>query len=103
MKLCDKCGYRHGYGRCCIDIYQQLGQVKGPSIAVKVLLAFILPLLFFIGSGIVAENLLSHLIPDSGLKTLLVFLSALTATLIFVQIIRILTRKPIVSDSEISR
>ena len=55
MNPCEKCGYRHGRGRCCIDIYQQLGRTEGPSILGKVLLAFVLPILVFTGSVIGAE------------------------------------------------
>jgi len=95
MKLCDKCGYRHGHGHCCIDIYQQLGQTKGPSVAGRVLLAFVLPLLVFIGSLVLAEYLLSALMSEGGVKTPSAFLAALAATVIFVQLIRIFTRKPI--------
>ena len=95
LKHCDKCGYRHGDGRCCIDIYQQLGRTKGPPIWGLVILAFGLPLLFFIGSLVLAQYLLSGVMSEGGLRMTIVFLSALAATLIFVQLIRILTRKPI--------
>jgi hypothetical protein len=95
LKSCDKCGYRHGDGRCCIDIYQQLGRTKGPPIWGLVMLAFGLPLLFFIGSLVLAQYLLSGLMSKSGMRMIAVFLAALAATLVFVQIIRVSTRKPI--------
>jgi hypothetical protein len=100
LKSCAKCGYRHGRGRCCIDIYQQLGQSKGPSIAGKALLAFVLPLLVFIGGLVLAGQLLSAFMAEGGLRTFIAFLAALAVTAIFVQLIRICTRKPINPESE---
>lgn len=100
LKLCDKCGYRHGRGRCCIDIYQQVGQAKGPSIAGKVLLAFVLPLLVFIAGLVLAEYFLSDFMDEGGLRTFIAFLAALAATIVFVQLIRIFTRKPISGENK---
>lgn len=97
---CEKCGYRHGRGNCCIDVYQRLGQKKGPSVAGKVLLAFALPVLVFIGTLIVAEYLLSVLMNEGGLKTFIAFLAALSATLVCVRLIRIITRKPVNVESK---
>jgi hypothetical protein len=103
MKLCDKCGYRHGHGHCCIGIYQQIGQTKGPSVVGKVLLAFVLPLLVFIGSLVLAEYLLSALMSEGGVKTFFAFLAALAATVVFVQLIRIFTRKPINTENNTNK
>ena len=102
MKLCDKCGYRHGRGYCCIDIYQQLGQTKGPSVVGKVLLAFVLPLLLFIGSLILAEYLLSAFMTEGSRKTFIAFLAALVVTFVFVQLIRIFTRKPVNTENNVN-
>jgi len=93
-KHCEKCGYRHGRGRCCIDIYQQLGQAKGPSVLGKVILAFVLPLLIFIGCLILAEYFLADFVAGN-LKIIIVFLISLLVTIFFVQLIRIFTRKPV--------
>jgi hypothetical protein len=100
MKLCENCGYRHSRGRCCIDIYQQLGQSKGPSIVGKVLLAFVLPLLVFIASLVLAGYLLSIFINESRTSTFYAFLIAAALTIVFVQLIRILTRKPIDTENK---
>jgi len=102
MKLCDKCGYRHPRGRCCIDIYQQLGQSEVPSVVGKVLLAFVLPLLVFVGSLVLAEYLLSDFMAEGGGKTFISFLAALVVTVICVQLIRIFTRKPVNTESKVN-
>jgi hypothetical protein len=95
MKLCDKCGFRHGGGHCCIDIYQQLGHTKGPSVAKKVLLAFVVPLLVFTGSLILTSSLLSAWLAEGSTKSFFTFLLALAVTAVCVQFIRVLTRKRI--------
>jgi len=100
MKACDECGYRHGRGRCCIDIYQQLGQTKGPSVAGKVFLAFVLPLLVFIISLMLAGYFLSVFVINDSIKTFFAFLTAVILTIVFVQLVRKFTRKPINTKSK---
>ncbi len=99
MKICDESGYRHGRGRCCIDIYQQLGQTKGPSVAGKVFLAFVLPLLVFIISLMLAGYILSVFVIKDSIRTFFAFLIAVVVTIVFVQFIRKFTRKPINTKS----
>lgn len=103
IKLCDKCGYRHGRGHCCIDIYQQLGKTKGPSVTVKVLLAFVMPLVVFISSLILAKYILSIYITQEGMNSFFAFLIALLVTVVIIQLIRICTRKPITTDKEMNK
>jgi uncharacterized membrane protein len=100
MKVCENCGYRRSRKNCCMDIYQRLGQTKGPSIVGKVLLAFVLPLLVFIGSLVLAGYLLSIFINESRMSALYAFLIAAVLTIVFVQLIRILTRKPIDAENK---
>ncbi len=98
MSQCDKCGFRHGQGPCCIDIYQQLGNRKGPPILSQVLLAFVLPVFIFVCGLALMNYVLSFFMSSSGLRTFLVFIFAVVITLIFVQLIRVCTRKPINSN-----
>ena len=100
MKPCENCGYRHVRGRCCIDIYQQLGRTKGPSVVGKVLLAFVIPLLVFIAALVLAGYVLSIFLAGSGINALLAFLIAIALTVIFVQLIRVFTRKPIDTENK---
>jgi uncharacterized membrane protein (DUF485 family) len=103
FKPCDKCGYRHGYGRCCIDLYQQLGHSQGSSVTVKVFLAFFLPLLIFTACMILVEHLLSGIIAEGILKSFIAFIISMLATVIYVQFIRIFTRKPISTESNTNK
>jgi len=66
----------------------------------KVLLAFVLPLLVFIGSLFLAEYLLSVFTNESRISALYAFLIAAVLTIIFVQFIRIFTRKPIDAENK---
>ena len=93
VKLCENCDYRHSRGNCCMDIYQRLGQTKGPSVVSKVLLAFLLPLLMFITSLVLASYILSIFKIEDYMKTLSSFLTALAVTFIFVLLIRVFNRK----------
>ena len=43
-KHCQGCSQKHD----CQDIYQKLANLKGPSVALKVIIAFLLPILVFI-------------------------------------------------------
>lgn len=98
LKQCEKCGFRHGNGRCCMDIYQQLSHQKGPPVMFLILLAFVLPVLVFIGGLVLADYILSTFMSHGGLRTFFDFVAAVLITLVFVQLIRIFTRKPINPD-----
>ena len=101
MKVCENCGYRHSHKNCCMDIYQRLGQTKGPSVISRVLLAFVLPLLVFIASLVLAGYILTIFLNESRMSALYAFLIAIALTVIFVKLIRVFTRKPI--DTEIKK
>ena len=98
MSQCEKCGFRHGNGPCCADIYQQLGHQKGPPIMCQIFVAFVLPVLVFIGSLALTNYILSLFMKHSGLRNFLVFAAAVVITLIYVQLIRLFTRKRINPD-----
>ena len=93
MKVCENCGYRHSRENCCMDIYQRLGRTKGPSVISKVLLAFVLPLLIFIISLILAGYILSIFKIEDYTKTLSSFLAALAAAVAFVLLIRAFSKQ----------
>jgi chromate transport protein ChrA len=87
MKVCENCGFQDGRKNCCMDIYQRLGRTKGPSVISKVLLAFVLPLLIFIISLILASYILSIFKIEDYTKTLFSFLAALAAVVVFMLLI----------------
>lgn len=79
-KFCQDCDQKHD----CQKIYEQLGNVKGPSVVFKVIVAFLLPVVVFIVSLAVFEEILAKAVNTEELQTLLSFLISLLITFIFV-------------------
>ena len=72
-KSCDVCSQAHD----CKRIYQQLGRAAGPSVVMKVLLAFVLPIIVF-SSGLAAFGHFLRL--GEPYQTPVVFVLSLLAT-----------------------
>ncbi len=89
QKICEDCKQQHD----CQEIYQQLGDVQGPSVVVKVVVAFLLPLLVFIVSLAIFERILSGAISADQLQTALSLLAALLITFICILIVRVINRR----------
>ncbi len=51
---CEKCTHREG----CSQVYEKLGKVKGPNVAFKVFLVFLMPIIVFIAGLVLCENYL---------------------------------------------
>ena len=81
-KFCQDCYQRHN----CRQIYQELGNTKGPSVVFRVLSAFLLPITAFIVSLAAFEEILSKTINTKQLRTVLSFLLALVVTSVCVSI-----------------
>lgn len=76
----------------CQKMYKQLGRAEGPSIALKVCFAFLLPLVVFIASLAVFETVLTGSLGDGRLRTAAAFLLALLVTFICVLIVKFTNR-----------
>ena len=92
--------FTHHCPRRCIDIYKQLGKTQGPSVVLKVIIAFVIPLFVFIGVFVVAQYLLSSRMKNGDLSSLISFLIALITTIACIFLIKIVTRRPIPDTSE---
>jgi hypothetical protein len=89
QKLCQNCNQKHD----CQELYQQLGHAKGSSVALKAVIAFLLPPAVFIGA-LAAFEIFSDRTSNAGhLHVLLGFLLAISAALAMVISIRIINRK----------
>ncbi len=75
-----KCSAKHN----CRTIYQQLGKAKGPSVARKVTVVFLLPLLVFIGILVLFEQIFTNTIVIKELQTAMSFLLSALATSIYI-------------------
>lgn len=89
QKFCQDCDQK----RDCQEVYQQLGNVKGPSVVSKAILAFLLPLVVFVVSLAVFEEILAEAVNIKELRTVLSFVVALLATFICILIVKAVDRQ----------
>jgi positive regulator of sigma E activity len=81
QKFCKQCSQINN----CQRSHQQLGQDKSPSVAVKAIIAFLLPLLVFIGCLAVFEQIFD--------KTFLSLLLAISVTFGLILIIKTINKR----------
>ena len=80
QKFCQECNQRPN----CREVYRQLGKAEGSSVVIKVVFAFLLPLVVFIAVLIASEKILAGMINSREAQTVLSFLLALGGTFIVV-------------------
>jgi hypothetical protein len=86
---CEGCQSRDS----CKEIYKLIGSGKGPSVTVRVLIAFVMPLAVFIAALIISENILaSKLDPEAAITALSLIIAVITSALA-VLIVRALLKK----------
>jgi len=89
QKFCQGCSRQHD----CQRIYQQLANIQGPSFVVKVIFAFLLPLLVFIGCLSAFQGILGVIIVSEWLQVSISLLLAVLVTLSSILIIRAVSRQ----------
>ena len=89
LKPCQECDQKHK----CQEIYQQLGNAQGPSVAFKSVVAFLLPLLIFILSLAASEGILARTTDIRGLRIAIDFLLALSVTFAAMLIIKAISKR----------
>jgi len=85
---CKSCEQRHD----CQKIYRQLADFKGPSVAVRVFVAFLLPLFVFAASLAILQKTLAGTIENKDARTAICFALAAAVTFAVILLIR-LTKK----------
>ena len=82
MKRCSECSEKHE----CAEIYEQLGRSKAPSVAVKVVFVFLLPILIFIVSLAIFNDLFETKFAEKKLADILsaVISVAIVFTYVFI-------------------
>lgn len=89
QEACKDCYQKHN----CREIYNHLGNAKGPSVTLKAVTAFLLPLTVFIVT-LAAFEIFSDSTSNAGhLHILLGFLLAISAALAMVISIKVINRK----------
>jgi len=89
QEFCEDCNQKHD----CRRIYEQLGDVEGPSVVIKVIVAFLLPLVVFIVSLAVFQEILAKAISTQHVQTALSLLLALLVTFVCILIVRVINRR----------
>jgi uncharacterized membrane protein YoaK (UPF0700 family) len=89
QKSCNDCYQKHN----CQEIYQHLGNAKGPSVASKAVIAFLLPLTVFIVTLAAFETFSDLTKKADHTHVLLALVSATSAALAVVIITKVVRKK----------
>jgi len=89
QKFCQDCTQN----RDCRKAYNQLGSTEGPSVVVKVIVAFLLPVVVFIGSLAAFGKVLAKAVDSKELQMVLSFLIAMLVTFVCILIIKAINRR----------
>ncbi|OHB58823.1 MAG: hypothetical protein A2173_03870 [Planctomycetes bacterium RBG_13_44_8b] len=82
---CDNCGQKDS----CQTIYQKLGSSKSPPITLKVVQAFLLPLVLFVIALTVAEKLLAERVAEPLGKNVLALVTAAVVISLYLLILKL--------------
>ena len=88
QKFCQGCYQKHK----CQEVFHKLGNIKGPPVVLKVVFAFLLPLITFIAALTVFGEILDKIIITKQLQTIFSLLLAVSATYVCILIIRAINR-----------
>jgi len=89
QQQCKRCRHKHE----CEQIYKKLGNSRGPSVVGQVLIAFALPMLFFIVALALFEQFLSGALASESVLTVVSFCAAITLTLVSITVIKALSKR----------
>lgn len=88
-KFCQGCHQKHR----CQEVYEHLSTMEGPSVVLKVVVAFLMPMVVFIGSLAAFEEILAKVIHSKELQTVIGLVLALVVSSAFVFITRVINRE----------
>jgi hypothetical protein len=90
-KFCQGCHQKHR----CQEVYEHLSHVRGTGVVFKVIFAFLLPIVVFIVSLAVFEEILAGVIQSKELQTVIGLTLALMVSSVSVFITRFINRFPV--------
>lgn len=88
-KFCQGCKQSHR----CQEVYEHLSHIQGAGVVFKVILAFLLPIVVFIGCLSVFEVILAEVTTSKGVQTVISFLLALMASVICILITKAISHR----------
>jgi hypothetical protein len=77
-EFCDSCHQKHD----CREVYRRLGRTQGPSVALQVLTAFVLPMVVFVVCLAALEVVLANGVASGKVRTAVSLVGAVSATLV---------------------
>ena len=83
QESCQGCDQEHN----CQKVYQKLGDVEGPSIAFRAIVAFLLPMMVFIVSLAIFEKIFARFEIAADLQTVFGVVVSLSVTLVLVLVV----------------
>jgi hypothetical protein len=84
-KHCDSCGQKDS----CKTIYGKLGNSKLPPVLLNVVLALLLPLIFFVGTIVAAEKFFFEKIANSLWRNVLSLFAAIVVVGLYIAILKL--------------
>lgn len=87
--FCKECAQKHD----CRTIYDRLGKKKSPSVALKIVFAFLLPILLFITALAIFQRLLENLLQTEKLLTVATVLLALMVTFVYLVLAKLINKE----------
>ena len=87
-KFCQGCHQKHR----CQEVYEHLSKIEGTPVVFKAVVAFLLPILVFIGCLAAFEGILAEVTNSKGVQTVVGFLLALTVSGICILIIKVINK-----------
>jgi Fe2+ transport system protein B len=88
-KFCQGCTQKSR----CQEVYEHISKIQGPSVVFRVFIAFLLPMLVFIGCLSAFERILAEVTNSKGAQTVIGFLLALTASFICILITKAISHR----------
>ncbi len=87
--FCEKCSQKQN----CREVYQQLGDARGPSVGFKAVIAFLLPIMAFISALVIFDKFLMPVISAANLRTAVSFLLATSATAVLILVTKVVNNR----------
>ncbi len=94
-KNCSDCPSEHD----CKSLYDSIGHSTGPSVVKSVIIVFLLPILFFIGSLVVCDKYITG-IESAKAKTALSALISILVSILYVFLARFLVRRKLLRQKK---
>ena len=85
--VCQECSQKDN----CRRAYENLGNIKGPSVTMKSIVAFLIPLIIFLLTLGIFERFFQKAIGSKKLQVAIGFLAASTVTIIYIMIVKLIS------------